>query len=74
MLFIYVVFIQLMQDILHSYSYLLMHIHRYVVGCSANQTKFMQERIAKVENNFGNLCDGFAKYARGLAKVRDRGN
>lgn len=33
----------------------------------------MQERITKVEQNFGDLCDGFAKYARGIAKLRDRG-
>jgi len=42
-------------------------------SCSDNQTTFMQERITKVEKNFGDLCDGFAKYARGVAKLRDRG-
>jgi protein FAM92 len=40
---------------------------------SENQAKFMQDRITQVEKNFGDLCDGFAKYARGIAKLRDRG-
>jgi len=34
---------------------------------------FMQDRITQVEKHFGDLCDGFGSYARGFAKLRDKG-
>jgi len=33
----------------------------------------MQDRISEVERHFGDMCDGFGGYARGFAKLRDKG-
>lgn len=41
--------------------------------CSDNQTRFMQQRITEVEKHFRDMCDGFGGYARGFAKLRDKG-
>jgi len=33
----------------------------------------MQDRITHVEKHFGDMCEGFGGYARGFAKLRDKG-
>uniref|UniRef100_A0A182X798 BAR domain-containing protein n=1 Tax=Anopheles quadriannulatus TaxID=34691 RepID=A0A182X798_ANOQN len=36
------------------------------------QTKFILERISKVETHFGELCGAFAEYTRKVARMRDK--
>jgi len=33
----------------------------------------MQDRITRVEKQFGDICEGFGGYARKFAKLRDKG-
>ena len=44
-----------------------------VVISSENQSKFIQERITKVEQHFGELCTNIAAFSRKLGKLRDKG-
>ncbi|XP_025836342.1 protein FAM92A [Agrilus planipennis] len=38
------------------------------------QTKFIQNRISKVERQFAELCNAFAEYSRKAAKIRNAGD
>ena len=40
---------------------------------SATQSRMIQDRIAKVETHFGDLCSSIAAYGRKESRVRDKG-
>lgn len=39
-----------------------------------SQTKFIQERIARVEKHFGQICTSLGAYTRKTARLRDKGD
>ena len=49
-----------------------------LINCSLNrfsesQSRLIQERIAKVETHFGDLCSSIAAFGRKESRVRDKG-
>jgi len=40
---------------------------------SESQAKFCQDRVAKVEKHYGNLCETLASITRKAARQRDKG-
>ena len=41
--------------------------------CSETQAKDIQDRVARVEKHFGDMCTNFGAYSRKVAKLRDKG-
>ena len=41
--------------------------------CSETQAKDIQDRVARVERHFGDMCTNFGAYSRKVAKLRDKG-